>query len=53
MKWHRLRLRSSVRGLMFAVLIFGALLGWKARRASVQRGAVAEIKWAGGWVSYE
>ncbi len=45
--------RLSVRGLMVLVLVVGGVLGWKARRASVQRRAVETIKAAGGMVAYD
>ena len=35
--------RLSLRGLMLLVLVIGGLLGWQARRVSVQRRAVAEL----------
>jgi hypothetical protein len=37
---------------MVLVLVIGALLGWMARRARVQREAVAAIQKAGGMVGY-
>ena len=49
----RRRFALSLRGLMLAVLVVGGLLGWRARRASIQRRAVAEIKAAGGVVFYD
>lgn len=49
----RPRLTHSIRSLMLLVLIFGALLGWKVRRAAVQRRAVNEIRRVGGTVYYE
>ena len=45
--------RVSVRGLMVLVLVVGGPLGWQARRASIQRRAVAAIRAAGGEVRYE
>ena len=38
---------------MVVVLIVGVLLGWKARRASIQRRSVAAIREAGGSVRYD
>ena len=49
----RRRFALSLRGLMLAVLVVGGLLGWKARRASIQRRAVAAIEGAGGTVLYD
>jgi len=49
----RVRLTLSLRGLTLLVLIFGGVLGWKARRASIQRRAVAAIARAGGLVTYD
>ena len=43
----------SLRSLMILVLIVGGLLGWRARRASIQRRAVAIVKAAGGSVMYD
>jgi hypothetical protein len=50
--WRRY-LRFSVRGLIFFVLVIGAVLGWVVHEARVQRDAVAAIEKAGGWVSYD
>ena len=52
-RWRRLVPRLSVRGLIVLVLILGAWLGWIARRARVQRQAVAAIHRAGGSVRYD
>ncbi len=49
----RRRLRLSLRGLMVLVLVVGGMLGWKARRASIQRRAVTQIKAAGGTLLYD
>ena len=43
----------SLRVLMVLVLVAGGVLGWQARRASIQRQAVAEIKETGGSVLYD
>ena len=43
----------SLRGLMILVLVVGGLLGWRARRASIQRRAVAIVTAAGGHVTYD
>jgi hypothetical protein len=40
-------------GLMLLILVVGVFLGWKARRASHQRRAVAAIQAAGGTVIYD
>ena len=53
MKLPRSRFTLSLRGLMLAVLIVGGVLGWKARRAAIQRTSVAEIERAGGIVAYD
>jgi hypothetical protein len=45
-------LRHSVRGLLAAVLVTGAGLGWIVRSAAIQRDAVAVIKRSGGHVEY-
>jgi len=47
----RRRLGLSVRALMLVVLVLGGWLGWIARRARVQRGAVAVLRrhHAGVW----
>ena len=47
---HRRWWNLSLRALMILVLIVGGGLGWQARRASIQRRAVAELKAAGGAV---
>lgn len=49
--WWRVRL--SLRTLMIVVLVIGFPLGWKARRASIQRRAVAAVQALGGRVCYE
>ena len=49
----RRRFALSLRALMLLVLIFGGLLGWKARRVSIQRRSVATIRSAGGMVYYD
>jgi hypothetical protein len=49
--WRYMRL--SVRGLILVVLAVGACLGWWLERARVQRKAVAAIRAAGGWITYE
>ena len=49
----RKRLRVSLAAMMFAVLIVGGGLGWIARRARVQREAVAAILNVGGSVTYD
>jgi hypothetical protein len=43
----------SLRGMMVLVLVAGGLMGWKARRASLQRRAVARIEYLRGEVRYE
>ena len=48
-RWPRLSLRSA----MVLILIIGLPVGWKARRASIQRRAVAAIAAMGGYVTYE
>jgi hypothetical protein len=35
------------------VLVFGGWLGWLVRTAHIQRHAVAAIRKAGGWVTYD
>ena len=47
------RFTLSIRGMMILVLFFGGVMGWKVRRASIQRRAVATIKRAGGIVRYD
>ncbi len=49
--WWRVRL--SLRAMMVLVLVIGAPLGWQARRASIQRRAVATVLSLSGKVSYE
>ena len=49
----RRRFTLSLRGMMVLVLIVGGVVGWKARRASIQRRAVAEIKGTGGGIWYD
>jgi len=48
----RWRLRLSLRAMMVLVLVISLPLGWKARRASVQRRAVAAVRAMGGRVAY-
>ena len=43
----------SLRGLMVAIVILGAFLGWRVNRANIQRKAVAEVVKAGGFVNYD
>jgi hypothetical protein len=43
----------SLRGLMILILVLGGLMGWKARRASLQRRAVARIEELKGSVVYD
>ena len=50
--WRRC-LRFSVRGLIVAVLLIGAGMGWIVRSADIQRTAVAAIRAAGGTVHYD
>ena len=45
--------RISVAGMMILVLLIGIPLGWKARRASLQRRAVARINALQGTVVYD
>lgn len=52
-RWHRPRVRVSVRWLMILVLILGIGLGWVAHRARVQRMAVRAILARGGMVEYD
>ena len=49
----RRRFTLSLRALMVLVLIAGVLLGWRARRASIQRRAVGAITAARGSVEYD
>jgi hypothetical protein len=49
----RRRLTFSLRVFLVVVLIVGGVLGWRARRASFQRRAVATIRQAGGSVWYD
>ena len=51
-RW-RPRRRVSLRGLMVLVLVVGGVMGWQARRVSIQRRAVAAIRAASGWVAYD
>jgi hypothetical protein len=48
-RWFSLSLRT----LMILILIVGGLMGWKARRASLQRRAVARIEHLRGSVVYD
>ncbi len=43
----------SLRGLMLLILVIGIPMGWKARRASLQRRAVAKIRRLSGAVDYD
>jgi hypothetical protein len=43
----------SLRGMMLLILVVGFAMGWKARRASLQRRAVAQIEFLHGWVKYD
>ncbi len=43
----------SVRGLMVLVLVVGLPVGWKARRASLQRRGVAAVRGMDGSVAYD
>ncbi len=43
----------SLRAMMLLILVVGGLMGWKARRASLQRHAVAAVEAAGGRVTYD
>ena len=47
------RWRISIAGMMILVLFIGIPLGWKARRASLQRRAVARINALQGTVVYD
>ncbi len=49
----RPRFTFTVRGMMIAVLLLGGAMGWKVRRAAIQRRAVAKIMSAGGYVVYD
>jgi internalin A len=49
----RHRLTLSLRIFMVLVLVVGGWLGWRVRRASFQRRAVAAIRESGGWVWYD
>jgi hypothetical protein len=49
----RRRFTLSLRVVMLVVLILGGLMGWRARRASIQRRSVAAVEWLGGSVSYD
>jgi hypothetical protein len=48
-RWFSLSLRT----LMILVLVVGGFMGWKARRASLQRRAVARIQYLRGSVAYD
>lgn len=48
----RRRPRLSLRAALLLVLVVGLPLGWKARRASIQRRAVVAVRAVGGKVSY-
>ena len=48
-RWYRF----SVRGLLVLVLVVGLWLGWPARRARLQREAVAAVLKHHGWVWYD
>jgi hypothetical protein len=48
-RWFSLSLRT----LMILVLVVGGFMGWKARRASLQRRAVARIQYLRGSVTYD
>jgi hypothetical protein len=43
----------SLRGMMVLILVVGGLMGWKARRASLQRRAVARIERLQGNLVYD
>jgi internalin A len=43
----------SLRGLMLLVLVLGVLMGWQARKVSLQRRAVAAIERVGGQFIYD
>ena len=49
----RWRLRLSLRAMMALILVIGLPLGWKVRRASTQRRAVAVVRAMGWQISYE
>ncbi len=49
----RRKLALSLRGLMALILVVGGVLGWQARRASLQRRSVAAIERLGGAVGYD
>jgi Leucine-rich repeat (LRR) protein len=53
MRRRRSRLAISLRAMMILVLLVGGVLGWKVRRATSQRHAVAAITRAGGDVTYD
>jgi internalin A len=53
MRLSRPRFILTVRGMMILVLLVGGVMGWKVRRAAIQRRAVATIKRAGGHVVYD
>ena len=48
-----LHFRLTVRRLMAAVLVLGAVFGWTALQAHIQQSAVLAIKNAGGTVTYD
>jgi hypothetical protein len=49
----RRRLSLSLRGLILLILVLGCVMGWEARRASLQRHAVAAIERLRGSVTYD
>lgn len=49
----RRRIRLTLRGLMFLVLVMGGWLGWRVHLARLQREAVAAVRRHGGWVHYD
>jgi hypothetical protein len=49
----RRRLSLSLRGSLLLVLVLGLWLGWQARRARLQREAVAAVTAYGGFVRYD
>jgi internalin A len=53
MRLSRPKFTLTVRGMMIAVLLVGGTIGWKVRRAAIQRRAVAAISRAGGHVVYD
>jgi hypothetical protein len=52
-RWRRRGFQSSVRALLFMVLVLGVILAWVVRRALSQRDAVAAIVQGGGRVLYD